>query len=406
MKKVFFIFFLCTFHNISFSLEIGFAGDVIIHKFQKRIAKKFRIFKKKKNINNHGYDEFFKYIKPIVSKTDFAFANLETPVASGSLRGSSYMKRYAPLFNAPYSLLKALKKVGFNLLNFSNNHCFDRGLRGIVQTYKNIKREGMYPIGFRKNKRLFSYKRIYFRGKKIIFTGFAKAINCAEYVLPKSFYAKKQKILINYLTTRKQGKINQFFYYKRIAKKISEIRKNEKPDIFIISIHWGKEYQKSILKIDGKIAKTFLNSGADLIIGHHPHVLGQIKFYKTKDNRLGFMIYSLGNFISSMGLKYRYKTDSAKKGDVRDSIFLKIKFGNQFNRKLKHYLNKIKIRNVKTVINNIQIIPLWVAFHKKKKKLFISSIKDQMRRFPKKTKLLKKRRRRIRRLYPKIFLSN
>jgi uncharacterized membrane protein (UPF0127 family) len=66
----------------------------------------------------------------------------------------------------------------------------------------------------------------------------------------------------------------------------------EKVDILIVSFHWGEEYKKIANERQRKLAKIAIDSGADLVIGHHPHVIQDIEKYKDK-----FIFYSLGNFI-------------------------------------------------------------------------------------------------------------
>ena len=59
-----------------------------------------------------------------------------------------------------------------------------------------------------------------------------------------------------------------------------------------MSVHWGQEYQIKSSVFQQKLARKIIDSGADLIIGHHPHVVQEIEIYNNK-----LIFYSLGNFV-------------------------------------------------------------------------------------------------------------
>jgi poly-gamma-glutamate synthesis protein (capsule biosynthesis protein) len=81
------------------------------------------------------------------------------------------------------------------------------------------------------------------------------------------------------------------FYDSSRAKDIIGKLKNE-VDVIVVSLHWGEEYKRSPTSAQIQIAHQLIDAGADLILGHHPHVVQKIEEYKG-----GVIVYSLGNFV-------------------------------------------------------------------------------------------------------------
>jgi poly-gamma-glutamate synthesis protein (capsule biosynthesis protein) len=79
---------------------------------------------------------------------------------------------------------------------------------------------------------------------------------------------------------------------KRIQNRITKLREEENCDIIIVSLHWGREEQMTPDPWQIPYAKQVLDAGADMIWGHHPHVIQPIQFYQGKP-----ILYSTGNFI-------------------------------------------------------------------------------------------------------------
>jgi len=83
------------------------------------------------------------------------------------------------------------------------------------------------------------------------------------------------------------------------------VRARNQADVVVMSIHWGIEYQRYPSNEQKKLGQYLIDSGVDIIFGHHPHVLQPMEWVKAKDGRNGLIVYSLGNFLS--GQKRDYK---------------------------------------------------------------------------------------------------
>ena len=121
--------------KISNRVTLMAVGDIMMHLSNIRLG--FRS-------ETGGYDflPYFKYVAPVFRKSDWVLGNLETRLAGKSARYTGY-----PLFNAPAQLAYDLKKAGFTLVSTANNHCLDRGEKGIIRTNENLDRAGLRQTG-------------------------------------------------------------------------------------------------------------------------------------------------------------------------------------------------------------------------------------------------------------------
>jgi len=204
----------------------------------------------------------FENITELLQNHDVIFGNLETVLSN---RGVQVPKR-VPLQANPDNILY-LKNAGFDIVNLANNHSRDYGEVGLLDTMSILKQNDIKFIGAGANIKDALKPVIFERNElKIGFLGFTSAGDIAKE--KSSGCAPLNKELI--------------------IKCISELRK--KVDILIVSLHWGIEYVFYPSPEQQKLARTLIDNGADLIIGHHPHVVQGIEKYRDK-----LIIYSLGN---------------------------------------------------------------------------------------------------------------
>ena len=100
-----------------------------------------------------------------------------------------------------------------------------------------------------------------------------------------------------YATKNRAGLVSGYDpYVNEMTKRIAEMKKEV--DIVVLSIHWGVERSTTPRKQEINLAEKAIDSGADIVVGHHPHVLQGIQVYKGKP-----IFYSLGNFVFNSGSK-------------------------------------------------------------------------------------------------------
>jgi len=211
-------------------------------------------------ISKEGFDYLFENIaeeeKRFFRGFDIISANLEGAITNG---GAHYVPEMSYDFAFSPEVIANFKNYNFNFFTIANNHILDQGERGIVETRKNLDDLDFFYSGCRD------------RG----------AGDCSFEILD--------------IAEKKIGMAGFSMVYGRLdEKKVEEVIINLKAkiDVIIVNMHWGKEYSREYDNIQKAFAHKLIDAGADLIIGHHPHVVQGVEEYKGK-----YIFYSLGNFI-------------------------------------------------------------------------------------------------------------
>ncbi|WP_158602169.1 CapA family protein [Cohnella endophytica] len=230
----------------------------------------------------YDFSSWFSEVAPIFSQGDWVIGNLETPIAGKDLKFTGF-----PRFNAPKELAEAVKGAGVQLVSTANNHAMDRGYPGILRTLDNVKKAGLIPVGTSSSavnrQRLIIEER---NGIRMGFLAYSYGTNGIP-VPPEKSYA------INLIDV------------DVIRDDIARM-KQAGADVVTVSLHFGIEYQRLPNADQTTLARELVKSGADIILGSHPHVVqpyAEIDVPATESDdgtdRKGIVIYSLGNFISN-----------------------------------------------------------------------------------------------------------
>lgn len=205
----------------------------------------------------------------LLKGADITFGNLENPITSGAPVATSSM-----VFRADPGVEQALKSAGFDILSLANNHMSDQGHQGVLDTIK------------------------YLNAAQIKFVGAGKNINEANqavFIESKGFkfaflaYNDSDVVPPNYeASADKAG--TAFMRVEKMRQAISMAK--TQADFVIVSMHSGVEYVLNPNERQTQFARAAIDAGAELVIGHHPHVTQPIEKYKGK-----YIFYSLGNFV-------------------------------------------------------------------------------------------------------------
>lgn len=214
-----------------------------------------------------GDENPFEEIEGVLEKKDILFGNLEVVLAE---KGAKIGKEKAVSLYEPPSKVKYLKEAGYDILNISNNHTADLGKPGLKSTKRTLEEESI-PYIYDDGKKDTNYEVINKKGVSIGFLGYPDP-----------------------LSTISISDLSKCFSINKIDKMsvIEDINNLKKScDIVVVSIHWGIEnvFYPSPNQI--KMAHDFVDSGADIILGHHPHVVQGVEEYNDS-----IIAYSLGNF--------------------------------------------------------------------------------------------------------------
>lgn len=208
-------------------------------------------------MDNNGLDYPFEKIGAqtidLMKGVNYVFANLEGPIKTTYVpSGKTIHFRFKP------DTVDVIKKAGINIVSIANNHSQDQGNLGFEETKQYLRKGGIFYFGHPRNEDNENVFITNVDETKIAFIGFDDTI----------------------------FKIDQ----NGVSNLIKEVHKNV--DYVIISIHWGVEYVHQPNQRQKDLAHSFIDSGADIVLGHHPHVVQTMEIYNEKP-----IFYSLGNFV-------------------------------------------------------------------------------------------------------------
>ena len=243
--------------------------------------------------NTYEFKNHFSKIEDEFKKADLVIGNLETTI-DVSRPPSGF-----PMFNTPKEALLELKNAGFDVLSTANNHCVDTLKGGIISTIDEINKVGIKHFGTRKfDKR--DNLIINIKGRKIGFIGYSELFNGMDSAL-----SSEDKFMISPLN------------YDDIINDLTELR-NRGAEFIICYPHWGVEYQSVPSSIQEDFNKFLIDNGVDVVLGSHPHVPQEARFYNINGKKQ-FTIFSMGNFFSNQ------RTSYVKKPLVESSVVVKLK---------------------------------------------------------------------------------
>jgi poly-gamma-glutamate synthesis protein (capsule biosynthesis protein) len=214
-----------------------------------------------------GYFHPFQRIAPELKKGDITLVNLEVPLTG---RGTEFTdKKYR--FRVKPSAVAALKKAGITTVALANNHSMDYGAVGLQDTLQQLDKAGIGHVGAGENLAAARKAMVYdIRGTKVALLGYSLT-------LPQEFWAGEKRAGTAPLLE------------KLVKEDIAAARKQA--SIVIVTAHWGEEGTTRLREYQPRLARMMIDSGADAVIGHHPHILQGVEKYKR-----GIIFYSLGNF--------------------------------------------------------------------------------------------------------------
>lgn len=215
----------------------------------------------------------------LIDSGDLVSMNLENPVSDKTPKAKEFSFTSAP------ERLGWYMDVGFNLFSLANNHIADANQEGIDDTIMHLKEKSKA------------------RDTTVYWAGAAQTRQAAEEAQFIKLPDKDTTIAFFSTGFSKGANVSKFWSPDLIAKiKDADAR----ADIVIVSVHAGKEYKHIPEKNLVELYRKWVDAGADLVIGHHPHVIRPVELYKG-----AVIMHSLGNFVFASRTR-RYKKSNAK----------------------------------------------------------------------------------------------
>lgn len=220
-------------------------------------------------LDKYGYAYPFQATASILQSGDMAFANLESPFTEN---GTPFEKKFT--FKVHPKYVSGLIDAGIDVVTLANNHILDFGLEGLANTIATLDSAGILFCGAGMAKQDAQAPAIFKTN------GFRIAVLGYSMTFPEEFWASDTSGGTNYP------------YEKNLERSIQQC--NSIADFTVVTFHWGRESTFFPKEYQKRFAHRSIDLGADLVLGHHPHVLQGLEIYK---NRL--IAYSLGNYAFS-----------------------------------------------------------------------------------------------------------
>ena len=262
---------IASFKSQKDKIILNFVGDVMLGRRVGEYLEKY----------DYNVDLFTNKVKQVFEMGDFNVCNFEAPI--GLLNNPIPNKKV--IFSCTR---KALDLVPFNVVNLANNHILDHDLAGLNSTEKALATRGIGFFGSREKTGYIpkSHPRIGFLGYS--FKGFETS-HAREYEFQEF------------------DGVPSVFSQEKFIEDIHRMKYNGS-EFIVVNAHWGTEYETRANDKQKALARFMVDNGANIIIGHHPHVQQEIEIYKDS-----LICYSLGNFIFDQD---RHKYPGTEEGKI------------------------------------------------------------------------------------------
>lgn len=279
------------------TVTLSAVGDIMFHSYQLQRAY---------HTENDRFDfsASFEPVRDVLEQADYTVANLET-VLAGKGEGNEEQATIGgysgyPRFNSPDVVVDSLLEAGVDLVSTANNHALDQGIKGLLRTIDVCDQKGLSHIGTYKDaQHRQSYKRVRLKGMTFAFINYTYGTNTS-------------------LTDHMDEHINTLHHYNLNAydEMINAVKdaKKEPVDFIVVMMHYGDEYQPTPNQNQIALNDLLMDTGADIILGGHPHTLQPIEVYTSwkgvplESPKL--VIYSLGNFLASQRNVEQFEADT------------------------------------------------------------------------------------------------
>lgn len=293
---------------------IGGSGDVLFHT---RVVDAARA--------NGGFDHVFSGLRSVIAEEEIAFANLETPLSTehAPMRGDP------PRLGAPPEAAAAMRRAGIDVLSLANNHAWDQRVEGMVDTIAALD------------------------GARISHVGVAPAEDDA----PGPVVVERDGVRVAFVAftvvlqghpgTRRPA-VRVSTWDDRRARRALE-RAREQADLVVASMHWGLGYRHDDRSEQRSRAAFLVEHGADLVLGHGPHVLQRVERVASPRGE-ALVVYSLGNLVSNQGYVYRRGVRERgvevplREPATRDGVWLR---------------TALELREGRVAVGGVEAVPLW-----------------------------------------------
>ncbi|QQK80912.1 CapA family protein [Salicibibacter cibi] len=238
------------------AFNASFVGDIMAGRYVEQV------------IDHHGPEFVFRHAKPYFDESDYVTGNFENPIL---LEDDEYEPEDKEIhLDAGEEAVNILSEAGFTNVNLANNHIRDYGSKGVQDTLTAFEGSDVDTVGayFGQEEEAVSIEE--YDGLTVATVGFNDV-----------WSPSGREGIADSDPSQSLGVIQQA---------------NEEADLVVAHIHSGVEYTSSITDRQEDLMKAYVDAGADIVVGSHPHVLQPVDVYND-----GIIFYSLGNFVFDQG---------------------------------------------------------------------------------------------------------
>jgi poly-gamma-glutamate synthesis protein (capsule biosynthesis protein) len=240
------------------TLTLGVTGDIMLGSWLIDL------------LDDRGADWPFGEVLPVLRSTDLLVGNLESPFLSDTTGITPAEKTYT--FAVPPARVETLTAGGFDLVGLANNHILDYGPAGLFETWTVLDSAGIAHVGTGLDRAgAHTHTTLDRMGRRVAFLAYS-------HTFPEEFWA----------TSDRPGTAHASD--EGLAREVG--RAAAAADLVVVMFHWGGELLEEPREYQRILARIAIDNGADLVIGHHPHTIQPLEWYRGR-----LIAYSLGNFI-------------------------------------------------------------------------------------------------------------
>jgi len=244
--------------SIVLAVSIVFTGDILLDRGVREV------------VEHHGMNTLFSPdVDGVLRQSQIVVGNLECPATKIK---APVFKRF--VFRAEPEWLQTLQRHGFTHLNLANNHSIDQGREGLMDTYRNIRKAGMTPVGAGRTMEEATQPVLLTRQPRNVW-----------------LVASLRLALENFSYLSDQPCVSQE-PMESLLQRVHQLRQRDPQAVIVVSLHWGGEHTLKPVPRQRLEAHRLIDAGADVLVCHHTHTLQTIEDYRGHK-----IFYSIGNFI-------------------------------------------------------------------------------------------------------------
>ena len=250
-------------------------------------------------------DTLFDYVRPTLQQADVAFMQLELPISERGAR----LPQVRHTDRSPKATAPALRRAGFTVASMAGNHCMDWGADAMLDTVHALRESGLSVVGVGAN--IAEARRPVIRevkGRRVAFLAYSS-------ILPMGFWAEENRpgcapmrawTLYEQVEHDQPGtpsRVHTFANRDDLKALTDDIRKlRNEVDFVAVSLHWGIHFIPGVIAdYQRDVGRAAIDAGADVILGHHAHILKGVDVYKGKP-----IFYSLCNFAMDLHMDEKH----------------------------------------------------------------------------------------------------